>query len=170
MNELNTISFKFKEICEKYGKSILDNVSYYHKEITDEINKITNLLELQNQVAALSNSSIADALMDTIKHIAYAKAESNYKTCCMYLEEAIKDLASGMDATEMLWKYDMILYNLQHGDELEKVNMFLKEIHWYEQCDKNKGDKCEHGRCQYSVLSLGQENGFCCGRSHNLKT
>ena len=114
MNELNTVSFKFKEICKKYGKFISDNVSYYHKEITDEINRITNLLELQNQVAALSDSSIADALMDTIKHIAYAKAESNYETCCMYLKEAIKDLMGGMDAVDMPWKYDKILYDLRN--------------------------------------------------------
>ena len=164
MNELNTISFKFKEMCKKYGKSISDNVSYYHKEITDEVNRITKLLELQNQVAALSNNRIADALMDTIKRIAYAKAESNYETCCMYLEEAIKDLMSDMDAVDVLWKYDVILYNLQHGHKLEKANMFLKEIHWYEQCDKNKGDKCEHNRCKYSVLTLRQESGLSCGR------
>ena len=46
-----------------------------------------------------------------------------------------------------------------------KVNMFLKEIHWYEKCDKHKGDKCEHGKCQYSVWTFG--NGFSnstCGR------
>lgn len=114
MNELNTISFKFKEICKKYSKLISNNASYYHKEITDEINRIIKLLELQNQIAALSNSNIADALMDTIKHIAYAKAESNYDTCYMYLEEAIKDLMSGMDAVDVLWKYDKVLYDLRN--------------------------------------------------------
>lgn len=170
MNKLNTISFKFKETCKKYSKSISDNVSYYHKEITDEINRITNLLELQNQVAALSNSSIADTLMQTIKQIACACRESNYETMCKYLKQAIEDLASGMDATELLWKYDAILYNLQHKGELKNADIFLKEIHWYEQCNKNKGDECENGRCQYSILSLGQENSFYCGRSDNLKT
>ena len=52
--------------------------------------------------------------MDTIKHIAYSKSESNYETCCIYLEEAIKDLMSGMDAVDMLWKYDKILYDLRN--------------------------------------------------------
>lgn len=51
----------------------------------------------------------------------------------------------------------------------ELLKTFLKEIHWYEQCNKNKGDTCEHGRCQYSVLTLGQESGFFCGRDDNLK-
>ena len=164
MSGLNTINFKFKEICKKYAKSISNNASYYHKEITDEINRITQFLELRNQIATLSNNRIADALMDTIRHIAYSKSESNYETYCIYLEEAIKDLMGGMDAVEMLLKYDMILYNLQHGHKLEKANMFLKDIHWYEQCDKNKCDKCEHSRCKYSVLTLGQESGLSCGR------
>lgn len=47
------------------------------------------------------------------------------------------------------------------------ANTFLKQVHWYEQCDKNNGEKCECGRCKYSVLSLGQENGFFCGRNSN---
>lgn len=166
MRKLETIGSKISELSKELWQLMKEVPPYY----VQRLNEISKVCELQNQVAALSNSRIADALMDTIKHIAYAKAEPNYETCCIYLEEAIKDLMSGMDAVEMLWKYDNILYDLTNKDKLEKANMFLKEIHWYEQCNKNKGDKCEHGRCQYSVLTLGQDNGFLCGRSHNLKT
>lgn len=165
MKKLETIGSKIGELSKELWQLMREVPACY----VQELNKISKVCELQNQVVALSNSRIADALMDTIKHIAYAKTESNYETYCMYLEEAIKDLMSGMDAVEMLWKYDMILYNLQHGDELEKCNVFLKEIHWYEQCDKNIGDKCEHSRCQYSVLTLGQESKLSCGREHNKR-
>lgn len=160
MKKLETISSKISELSKELWQLMRDIPPC----CIERLNEISKICELQNKVAALSNSRIADALMDTIKHIAYAKAEPNYETCCIYLEEAIKDLMSGMDAVDMLCKYDMILYNLQHRDELEKNNMFLKEIRWHEQCVKNKGDKCEYGRCQYSVLTLGQEDGFYCGR------
>lgn len=131
-----------------------------YKDYKTTLNNISEELELQNKVASLSNCAVADALTHTIRNIAYSGIEPNHETICKYLKQAIEDLTSGMNATEMLWKYDTILYCLQHGYELERYNMFLKEIHWYEQCDKNKGDKCEHSRCQYSVLTLG--NGFYC--------
>lgn len=98
----------------------LEHVKYLVDELSKEL-KLSNILkeqsklfELQNKVASLSNCRVADALMNTIKQISYTKAESNYETCCMYLEEAIRDLMNGMDATEMLWKYDMVLYDLRN--------------------------------------------------------
>lgn len=162
MSKLETIGSKISKLSKELCQLMKGVPTYY----TERLNEISKVCELQNQVVALSNSRIADELMDTIKHIAYAKTESNYETYCMYLKEAIKDLIGGMNATEMLWKYDTILYNLQHVDELEKHNMFLKEIHWCEQCDKNKGDKCKHSRCQYSVLTLGQGSELSCGREY----
>lgn len=120
---------------------------------------------MQNKVASLSNCALADELTHTIRNIVYAGREPNHETICRHLKQAIEDLASGMDAADVLGKYDRILYNLQHGYELEKVNIYLKEINWYEQCDKNKGDKCEHSRCKYSVLTLGQGGAVSCGRT-----
>lgn len=108
MKNLETIGSKASELAKELCQLIKEIPSYYAERF-DEISKVC---ELRNQVAALSNCRIADALMDTIKQIAYAKAEPNYDTYCIYLESAIKDLASGMDAVDMLWKYDMVLYNL----------------------------------------------------------
>lgn len=135
-----------------------------YKDYATTLNNISEELNLQNKVASLSNCAVADALTYTIRNIAYAGREPNHETICKYLKQAIEDLANGMDSADVLGKYDMILYNLQHGDELEKVNIFLKEIYWYKQCDKNKGDKCEHSRCKYSVLTLGQGGAVSCGR------
>ena len=136
------------------------DVIKYYSEI---FNNINTEMELQNRVASLSNHSVTIELMRTIKQISYISTESNHEMYCMYLKSAIKDLISSMDAVEMLWKYDNILYSLKNKNRLEKINIFLKEIHWYEQCDKNNGDKCEHCRCQYSVLHNGKNN-FTCGR------
>ena len=55
------------------------------------------------------------------------------------------------------------------NEEIEKADRLLKEFNSYEQCEKNKDDKCEHSRCKYSVLIIdsadfGQGSGFYCGR------
>lgn len=63
-----------------------------------------------NAIADLSSSKIARALDYTIKEIAYATAESNFEIRKKYLSEAVKDLASGMDETDVLLKYEDILY------------------------------------------------------------
>ena len=109
-NKLETIGSKASELAKELCRLIKEIPPYYAQRF-DEISKVC---ELQNQVAALSNCRIADVLMDTIKQIAYAKAEPNYDTYCRYLEEAIKDLMGGMDAVEMLWKYDKVLYDLRN--------------------------------------------------------
>lgn len=108
-NKLETIGSKIGELSKEFCKLMKDVPPC----CVERLNEISKIYELQNKVAALSNSRIADALMDTIKQIAYSKSESNYETCCIYLEEAIKDLMNGMDAVEMLWKYDNILYDLR---------------------------------------------------------
>lgn len=108
MGKLDIVDFKFKEICKKYKKTISDNALYYHKEIIEEINKLTKICELQNKVASLSNSSVANALMYTLKQIAYASTKPNHEVICEYLERAIEDLMRGMDTAEMLCKYDEI--------------------------------------------------------------
>lgn len=98
----------------EHTKHLVDELSKELK-LSNILKEQSKLLELYNKVDSLSNYRVASALMNIIKQISYTKAESNYETCCMYLEEAIKDLMSGMDATEMLWKYDMILYDLKYG-------------------------------------------------------
>lgn len=110
MKKLETIGSKISEISKEFCKLMKDVPPC----CVERLNEISKIYELQNKVAALSNSRIADALMDTIKQIAYSKLESNYETCRIYLESAIKDLASGMDAVDMLWKYDNILYDLRN--------------------------------------------------------
>ena len=116
MRKLETIGSKISELSKELWQLMKEVPPYY----VQRLNEISKVCELQNQVAALSNSRIADALMDTIKHIAYAKTEPNYETICMYLEEAIKDLMSGMDAVDMLEKYDRILCEVLYGFDKSK--------------------------------------------------
>ena len=84
-----------------------------YKDCTVALNNITVQLDLYNKVASLSNYEVADALIHTIGNIAYAGIEPNHETICRYLKQAIEDLASGMDAADVLWKYDNILCNLR---------------------------------------------------------
>lgn len=101
-----------KYLQQIVGNGVLKCINAYEHYAT-MLNNISTEMELQTQVASLSNCAVADSLMYTIKQIAYASPEPNHETICWYLEDAIEDLASGMDAAEVLWKYDIILYNLK---------------------------------------------------------
>ena len=109
MKKLETIGSKINELSRNLWQLIKEVPPYY----TERLNEISKVCELHNQIAALSNNRIADALMDTIKQIAYSKTESNYETICIYSKEAIKDLADGMDKVDVLLKYENILYRLK---------------------------------------------------------
>lgn len=85
-----------------------------YKDYETTLNNISEELGLQNKVASLSNCAVADELTHTIRNIAYAGRESNHETVCKYLKQAIEDLASGMDAADVLGKYDRILYDLRN--------------------------------------------------------
>ena len=69
---------------------------------------------MKNKIALLSNYAVADELTYTIRKIAYAGKESKHETICKYSKQVIEDLASGMDAADVLGKYDKILYDLQN--------------------------------------------------------
>ena len=103
------IKSKISEISETSKKlhGCTKEISSYYAQ---RLGEISDILTLRNQVAMLSNSSVANALMQTIKQIAIESAESNYGVICTYLEETIEDLMSGMDATDVLLKYEYILY------------------------------------------------------------
>lgn len=109
-NKLETIGSKIGELSKEFCKLMKDIPPYY----VQQLNKISEIYGLQNQVAALSNSSVANALTQTIKQIACADREPNYEAICKYLKQAIEDLASGMDTADVLGKYDKILYNLKN--------------------------------------------------------
>lgn len=85
-----------------------------YKNYAATLNNIREELELQNKVASLSNCAVADELTHTIRNIAYAGREPNHETICKYLKQAIEDLASGMDAADVIWKYDKVLYDLRN--------------------------------------------------------
>lgn len=91
-------------------------INYLRNEL-DVVNRI-NCLYIE--VAKLSNYSIAYALMQTVKEIACNKMEPNSETICKYLNYAIKDLSGGMDATDMLCKYDMILFDIKYGHRTDE--------------------------------------------------
>lgn len=49
-------------------------------------------------------------------------------------------------------------------DCIAPYNNFLKECSYYKYCDKNKGNVCNHPKCQYSIYELSQESCCKCGR------
>ena len=102
MNEL-------RELC-KHFKDVIKYIPTYCTEQYEELQKYSELCSLTNAIADLSNDKMARVLDNTIKEIACALAESNYETRKRYLSEAVKDLASGMDETDVLLKYEDILY------------------------------------------------------------
>lgn len=100
---------KLKELCKQI-KDVTKYMPTYYSEQYEELQKYSELCRLTNAIADLSSGKMARVLDNTIKEIAYALAESNYKTRKRYLSEAVKDLASGMDETDVLLKYEDILY------------------------------------------------------------
>ena len=48
--------------------------------------------------------------------------------------------------------------------ELANINRALKELHYYQYCNKEEDQECEHCHCVYSVLWLGSEFKATCGR------
>lgn len=101
MNEL-------KELCKQFKDTVKYIPTYCSKQY-EELQKYSEICRLINAIADLSSGKIARALDDIIKEIAYALAESNYETRKRYLSEAVKDLASGMDETDVLLKYEDML-------------------------------------------------------------
>lgn len=96
-----------------------------YKDYATILNNISEELGLQNKVASLSNCAVADELTHIIRNIAYAGREPNHETICKYLKQAIEDLASGMDAADVLEKYDSIFYDLRNPKAEQGVNMIL---------------------------------------------
>lgn len=60
-------------------------------------------------------------------------------------------------------------YEKRKKDAEEKTEKFLKEIHWYEQCDRDYDDKCEHIRCKYAKFISGEDGGVFCNRNDVIK-
>lgn len=101
-----------KELCRQF-KDVIKYVPIYCDEQYEELRKYSELCRLINAIADLSSNKMARVLDDTIKQIAYASVESNYEVRKKYLSEAIKDLLSGMDETDVLLKYEDILYKMK---------------------------------------------------------
>lgn len=105
---------KLKELCKSL-KDVVKCVPTYYSKQYEEVQKYSELCRLVNAIADLSSGKIARALDYTIKEIAYASAESNFEIRKMYLSEAVKDLASGMDTVDVVLKYEDILYRYNGG-------------------------------------------------------
>lgn len=99
---------KLKELCMQF-KDVIKCVPIYCTEQYEELKKYSELCRLTNAIADLSSGKVAMALNCIIEEIAYASIESNFEVRKRYLSEAIKDLASGMDATDVVIKYEDIL-------------------------------------------------------------
>ena len=98
-----------KELCGQFKESI-KGISIYCTEQYEELQKYSELCRLINAIADLSSSKVARVLDYIIKEIAYASAEPNYEIRKIYLSEAIRDLLSGMDETDVILKYEDIFY------------------------------------------------------------
>lgn len=95
----------------KWSAMILnEHFNYYSAQLKG----YGKICELENEVAKLSNCAIARALDNTLKEIAVMSSASYFETLPKYLNQAIEDLLSGMDAVDMLWKYDNILYEMKN--------------------------------------------------------
>lgn len=105
---------KLKELCKQF-KDTIKYIPMYCSEQYEELQKYSELCRLTNAIADLSSGKIARALDYTIKEIAYTSVEPNYEVRKMYLSEAVKDLASGMDEVDVVLKYDDILYRHNGG-------------------------------------------------------
>lgn len=59
---------------------------------------------------------------------------------------------------------------MENQNKVNHINNFLKECFFYKHCDKNKGDVCDHPKCQYSklILSMSQQSHFECGRRDSM--
>lgn len=104
MDKLQTIKSKIDELSKDLWQLIGEVPSYY----IQRLNEISKVCDLYNKVASLSNYQVADALMHTVKHIAYCSSKSNHEVICEYLNRAIKDLEGGMSASDMLDEYEEI--------------------------------------------------------------
>lgn len=100
--------------------TLASNCIKLYKDYETTLNNISEELGLQNKVASLSNCAVADELTHIIRKIAYAGREPNHETICKYLKQAIEDLAGGMDAADVLGKYDTILYEVLYGFDKSK--------------------------------------------------
>lgn len=96
--------------------------------------------------------------------------ECPYDEDCNEFDSCLMDLLAADAIEDMSKRIARLEKELQEKDKyanehLGKVSGFLTEFYWYEHCDKNNGDKCEHGKCQFSVLNLGHgQFDFTCGR------
>lgn len=61
-------------------------------------------------------------------------------------------------------KPELVRKSKEDIEELESMNKALKEVHYYQYCNKKYDDECEHCHCIYSVLWLGSEFKVTCGR------
>lgn len=89
-------------------KELKEIIKYAPTYYNERLNEISQVCDLYNGIVSLSNRNTADALMKIISQIAYGSLEPNHEVICKYLKEAVDDLASGMSATSVLYKYDEI--------------------------------------------------------------
>lgn len=114
---VNTVKFKktnkeFKKLCKQLG-ALLNDAKTHYSSLLEQYSRIC---ELENIVAKLSNSATVRVLDYTLKQIADMSMKPYSEVLIEYLEEAVKDLTSGMDAFDMIMKYDRILYGLKNND------------------------------------------------------
>ena len=83
----------------------------------------------------------------------------------------LKDLRIGNSAKYLDIKYskdsklDRVRNSKEDAElELEYINKALKELGYYQYCNKSKDEECDHCHCVYAVLCFGEEFKATCGR------
>lgn len=156
---MNTLSItsKLMQLTKTCGKHIISIHNNFIQSM-NELDKLTELYKLQNQVTTLSTSSVSNLLVHTLKEIAYTQTESNTDFICEHLKYIIEDLLKGVDEMSIIMKYDSMLYNIKNKDKLDRISKYLDEIHQYKHCYQHKGEICLHNRCKYAVWRLSANN------------
>lgn len=155
------ITSKLMQLTKTCGKYIISIHNNFIQSM-NELDKLTELYKLQNQVTTLSTSSVSSLLVHTLKEIAYTQTESNTDFICEHLKYIIEDLLKGVDVASIIIKYDRMLYCIKSKSKLDRISKDKC-------CDKCKGDICLDSRCKYSILRLKQDGSVVlCGREKEV--
>lgn len=115
MDEIKKISAEIKETYKDLIGLAKFTFKYIPKYCEQKLGDIARLCELENQIAILSDRSLAHELVRVVKLLDY-----NYDITCKLLEDIINDIKRGEDPVEILWDYDRILY--KQWENYENVN------------------------------------------------
>lgn len=116
INNEKQLLLKMMKMASKLIKHItihsIDCARYF-----DEINRV---LSLENKVAAFSSFSVVEALRPTLHELSSMEIEPATEVYCRYLEEVAYDLARGIEAADILDRYDNKLHSEKNPNKIKR--------------------------------------------------